>query len=123
MTAQELVRDELIGIYDRQMSKRDKDYLDAYDLFVNATRDKTEAMIIMGRAGFTEPSCAAYRLVKEEWFTARKGLDDAFFAKIEGGGMYAQIVRLISEEILDQLPAIKARLDKIEALMEWDNTK
>lgn len=118
--------DSLLQSSAEAIAERDREYIAAYSDYQTAVREASKALITMNRTVLSHTRAKAekkYLTMMETWLKARGALDDAQIARINTHATYAQIVRLISEELVPKINTIERRLNDLQQASEVSTTK
>jgi hypothetical protein len=103
------------------IAARDARYMEAYSHYVAAEHASINTMIAMVQSQCTDDTIAAYRAAMDDRIRARRTLDEAQVERIAGLAMYAQVVRLMEEELIPKLAEHQHRIVALEDAAQWSN--
>lgn len=117
--------DSLLQASADAIAERDREYIASYTNYLNAVRAASQALIKMNRTKLPTTRAKAekkYLGAMETWVESRGKLDDAQIARINTHATYAQIVKLISEELVPKVNDARERLAALEQANETSGT-
>ena len=106
------------------IATRDLEYITAYTRYLDAVRSASQALIRMNRTKLPttrKKAEAKYLIAMESWLESRHQLDNAQIERINVQATYAQIVRLLGEELTPRVNDIAGRVARIEAQLQADS--